>query len=97
VGSWLEFFFKNWQLFTWLIIYYLTWEAKVPLDEFTIGHQSYAKWISPHFHAFMLSYIITLLSLLRSSGWSLPFRFYAKMCVFLMLLKGRESNTFHPL
>jgi len=88
VGSSLEFFSISWQLFTWLIIYCLSWETKVPLEEFTTGHLSYAKWISPHLHTVYVSSVLILLLLLLSYGWSLPLRFLAKMCVFLILLKG---------
>jgi hypothetical protein len=32
VGSSLEFFFRNWELLTWLIIYCFSWEMFVPLE-----------------------------------------------------------------
>lgn len=89
VGSSLELLFRSWQLLTWLIIYCLSWEMKVPLEEFTTGHLSYAKWISPHLHTVYVSCMLILLSLPLSYGWSLPLWFLAKvLCALLILLKG---------
>lgn len=89
VGSSLELF-RSWQLLMWLIIYCLSCEMKVPLDEFTTGHLSYAEWISPHLHTVYIRSTLILLSLFYRMDGLFPWGFWLK-CVHFSSLSRVHS------